>query len=658
MCGICGEVRLGLRGHPDGVRMETLREMAATIVHRGPDDEGFYLSPDERCGFGFRRLSIVDLARGHQPQSNEDGTVWIVYNGETYNHAELRVELEAKGHRFRTRCDTEVIIHLYEDMGADCVNRLRGMFAFAIWDERAQTLLLARDRLGIKPLYWTRLRRGGLRFASEIKALLAPNDIRPQMDLRSLYDYLTFLVAPAPRTMFDGISKLPAGHTMTVDANGRETVRQYWDAVVETQYGKPDEWYSEQVRALLRESVHLRMMSDVPFGAFLSGGLDSTTNVALMTEVMDHPADTFSVGFQEHTGLNEFSEAQQAAMQFRTSHHEICIDDNDMLRLLPRLIYHQDEPLADPVCVPLFYVAQLTRQSKVIVGHVGEGSDELFFGYNGYWQTLRLYRKLWRHAARIPGPLRGLGQRAILPVMNEVARRHRYGRYMRDYSERLLSSQELFWGGNVAVTDRLKHELLGPALRPIAKGWSSHSVVQEIYDAYAAKKPDADFIQRMIYIELKLRLPELLLMRVDKMTMANSIEARVPFLDHKLVEFALSIPSEVLVRDGQKSVLKRAVRGIIPDWVIDRKKMGFGGPTTQWFRGVLREPIRGVFAESRLLREGVLELAPILRLLDDHQAERTDYGMPLWALLNVVLWYERWCEGSDATLQRLSGASG
>lgn len=662
MCGICGIYEYGVS--EPGVTHSLVAAMRNTMTHRGPDDAGVYLSADRRVGLGHRRLSIVDLSpAGHNPIPNEDQTVWITFNGEIYNHAKLRKPLEERGHVYRSRTDTETIIHLYEERGLDFVHELEGDFAIALWDEANRRLVLARDPLGVKPLYYT-IADGRLIFASEIKAILAHPAVSRDIDEQALYHYLTFLTTPAPQTLFAGIQKLPAGCMLTCDAKGDIKVIRYWDAIVtrsEWQNGsEPDEEeLAQEVLRLLTESIEKRMMSDVPFGVFLSGGVDSTANVALMARLMSQPVRTFTVGFHDCPAYNEVAEARAVAREFATDHHEIIIGRQDLIDFLPRLVFHQDEPIADPVCVPLYYVAKLARDSGTTVIQVGEGSDEIFCGYSNYAQYLDLHDYAWRHLAALPAPLRraiaGTGRAAYGATSRWL--RPGWRKVVPDLMRRLATGEELFLSGAVVFAETHKRQLFTPAARERllarcggdADRLSSNSVARADLDRLLAAKPDADQLERMIYQELKLRLSELLLMRVDKLTMATSIEARVPFLDHKLVEFAMAMPQRVKYRDGQtKRVLKRALRGVIPDRVLQRRKQGFGTPLNEWLLEGMSDFVEDRLLYSPLRRREFFDYGYIQRLLREQRAGKVDYSFFLWSLLNLSLWYEQWIEGQGS----------
>jgi asparagine synthase (glutamine-hydrolysing) len=630
MCGICGVFNFG-RSEP--VTPELVEAMSDTMLHRGPDDGGLYMSPDHRVGLGFRRLSIVDLVGGHQPMANETDDVWIVFNGEIYNHADHRSELERRGHRYRTRADTETIVHLYEEFGADCVNHLRGMFAFAIWDERQQRLFLARDRIGIKPLYYT-VRDGVFLFASEIKALLSHPLVSRELDQEALHHYLTFASTPAPFTLFKGIQKLPPGHTMTVSAGGDISTRRYWDPACFREDDPPrPEWeYVERLRDKLRESVKLRMMSDVPFGVFLSGGLDSSLNVALMSELMDRPVDTFSVSIEGDQVSDEFHWARQVAKEFGANHHETTINDQTFVDFFPKMVHHQDEPLADPVCVPIHYVSELARKNGTIVVQVGEGSDELFCGYTGWQRYLSFYNRAWKPFIRMPGLLRGAAAKLVGPALSPTRR---------DFLDRAAHDRELFWSGAVAFWESEKRDLL--LNRQNGNGrLDSFDIVRAHLDRLDVLSPGDDQLHRMTFLELNQRLPELLLMRVDKMSMAQSIEARVPFLDHKVVELALSMPSSLKYRDGEtKYVLKRAAEGILPREIIYRQKAGFCGSSRNMLSPRLLQFSQQVLPAASIIREH-FEPRAVQALLDDQRDRRADNSFKIWNLLNLALWHEHW----------------
>jgi asparagine synthase (glutamine-hydrolysing) len=652
MCGICGIYEYGA-GEP-GITPGLVAAMRDTMTHRGPDDAGVYVTPDRTVGLGHRRLSIVDLsAAGRNPMRNEDGRIWITFNGEIYNHESLRQPLIEKGYRYRSRTDTESVIYLYEEYGLDFVHQLDGFFSLGLWDEGRRTLVLVRDRIGKKPLYYC-VGGGRLIFASEIKAILAHPAVSRDIDEEALYHYLTFLATPAPSTLFAGINKLPPGSMLTCNARGDISITRYWDAITPSApFEMNEEECAEEIRRLLSESVKKRLMSDVPFGVFLSGGIDSTAIVSMMPGMLDTPVRTFTVGFRDDPQYNELEYARDVAKEYGTEHHEVIIGQQELLDSLPDLIFHQDEPTADPVCVPLLYVSDLARQTGTKVVQVGEGSDELFCGYDDYKFYLELHNRVWRHLVTLPRPIRRTIEVAGLGFYYGGGRRFlpKGRKMMPDLLRRIAQGEELFWSGAFVFDEINKNKLLSPAvidrLRQADHGRAptSHSIVRADLERLLAQKPDADQLQRMIYLDLKLRLAELLLMRVDKITMATSVEARVPFLDHKLVEFAMSIPSNLKYKNGQtKYILKRALAGQIPDRVLKRKKKGFGAPISEWMLDRLGGFLEhSIFASSLRQRE-LLDYNFIRQILNDHRSRRVNNSFFLWSLLNLSLWYDQWIE--------------
>lgn len=632
MCGICGVYSFGQNRPPvDEEYVQTMRDL---IAHRGPDDAGVYLSPNGKVGLANRRLSIIDLsAAGRQPMCNEDGSVWIAYNGEVYNFADYRAELEAAGHTFRSNTDTEVTIHLYEEYGHDVVHKLRGMFAFAIWDERKNELFFARDRIGVKPLYYT-LHDGRFIFASEIKSILLDPAIPREVDEEALYHFLTFLITPAPSTLFKGIYKLPPGYRGVVRADGTLHTEEYWDIFdgVHRHAGQSESYYTEGIAEMLRESIGLRMISDVPFGVFLSGGIDSSANVALMAEQMNQPVQTFSVGYRRHPEFNELDDARYAADLFGADYHEVRIDVPDLMSFLPTMVYHQDEPIGDPVCVPLYYVSKLAKDSGTTVIQVGEGADELFAGYTHWPQLLRFQRGVWQWYRRAPQFARDFALTAANLSYDSVRD---------EYIRRGTAGEELVWSGGEAFGEGQKRLLLSEAFRRRVGDLTSHDVVRQHRLNFDQRGPQDGYLAWMSYIDLKMRLPELLLMRVDKMTMATSVECRVPYLDHEFVSFVMGIPQDIKLNGLQrKHIFKKAMAGILPENIIERPKRGFALPIHDWFLETL-----GDLAAAKLR----------------DFAARTDYFDPgyvgrllgrgdqlTWVALNFVLWHEYWIEGLGA----------
>jgi asparagine synthase (glutamine-hydrolysing) len=663
MCGIAGLL------HPPGtgtVEPELLDGMARAIAHRGPDGCGLWLAPDRRVGLAHRRLSILDLSdHAAQPMSNETGTVQVAFNGEIYNHARLRPQLEAAGHRFRTdHSDTEILVHGYEEWGIDgLLERLDGMFAFALWDDGRSMLHLARDRVGIKPLYFARI-GGALAFASEIKALLAHPRLVRDVCAPALWHTLSFLTPPAPLTLFEGIFKLPAGHRLEVSAAGRLTALRWWRAgpgrgepVAHLSAAARRDHYVQGIRARLEAAVTSHLAADVPVGAFLSGGVDSSTLVALMSRLAGGRVNTFTVGFSDHTHLNELDWAQRVAREFSTEHHIVTLGEPEMDAYLDDLIHSQDEPIADWVCIPLHFVSEIVRKVGVKVVMVGEGADELFCGYSSWMSWLGLHARAWGPWRRwLPRPARALAAGLAGPLA--WARPDLASRL--DILDRAARPDgELFWTGAVSLWESQKNALVpdnaafagSPAAAELVDAgllppsWlqpDSARVPGHVLAAFDGAFPGCDQLTRMAHMELNLRLPELLLMRVDKISMASSIEARVPFLDHHLVDFALDIPQADKIAGGAKSLLKQAVRGLIPDAVIDRPKMGFGAPMAQWLRGDFGRRARAEILSSSLLDRFGFSRKAVAAMIDDHAAGRRDASLPIWVLWNIAAWNRRW----------------
>jgi asparagine synthase (glutamine-hydrolysing) len=635
VCGVCGILAFN-DGFPADENV--IAHMRDSLVHRGPDDAGTWRSPSGRVAFGHQRLSIVDLSpAGHQPMANEDETIWITYNGEVYNHRALRAELEARGHRYHSHTDTETILHLYEEEGPACVERLQGMFAFAIWDERRRELFLARDRLGIKPLYYAQL-AGGVLFASEIKALLEHPSIVADLDEDAFNQYLTFACTPAPLTLFTGIRKLAPAERMVVTRDGAIRSEIYWSPFspqAAAEVVQLDEaQVQERLLTLLRSSIRKRMMADVPFGVFLSGGVDSSTNVALMSELMNEPVRTFSVGFKEFDRYNELEYAREISQMFRTDHHEVILDTDDFASFLPDLIYHQDEPIADWVCVPLHFVARLAREHGTIVVQIGEGSDELFHGYDWYVRYGRLEQRYGELFRRLPPLVR----RGVARSVTAVSQRGRRSGWFAEMLGNAADGRLPFWGGALVFQGDLKRRVMSNGQGDT----DTYATIEKLWREVDEQLPGADLRQRMTYVELKRRLAELLLMRVDKMTMATSVEARVPFLDHELVEFVLALPPEFKVRGKTgKYILKQAVSDILPERIVTRPKQGFGAPLAEWFRADLGARAQQWIRKSSLAERALLDYDEVDRLWADHRAG-TNRAMQLWNLLNVSAWYDFW----------------
>ena len=623
MCGICGVVNT--RPDPD-----LIRTLTADLERRGPDDEGTWLG--EQAALGFRRLAIIDpTPGGHQPMASEDGRDVLVFNGEIYNHAEIRAELEELGgHRWRTdHADGEVIVHAFEEWGIDCLHRFRGMFAFALWDGRRDELWLVRDRIGIKPLYWA-VHRGRVVFASEIKALLTDPQLERTVDQESLYHYLSFLTTPAPRTLFRGISKLAGGTWLRASLDGSVRVERWWDAWDEAAplEGRPDEELAALLLDELRTSVRYRKVSDVPVGVFLSGGLDSSTNAMLFSEGEEQPVRTFAIGYDADypSYPNELGWARLAADAAGAEHRERIVSLDDALAFLPELARLHDEPIADPVAVPLYYVSELARSTGVAVAHAGEGADELFLGYPRWRTMLRL-----EHANRWPVPR--LVKR--LAVAASAAPPGLAARWEREYLRRGAAGLPVFWGGAEAFSEAAKHRLLSPRLRRELGGLSSWDALAPVRARFEERAWEPSPLNWMTYLDLNVRLPDLLLARIDRMSMAVSLEVRVPFLDQRVVGLALSMPTAAKAQGGElKRLLKLAVRGLLPEVLVERPKQGFRMPVDEWFGerlgDVTRKEVDAFCRETDLLDRAAVTAA----------LERP--GRDAWYLLNLALWWREW----------------
>ena len=666
MCGIVGSFQITGR-EP---REDVIVAMRDKMSHRGPDGAGVWTSPDHRATFGHRRLSIIDLsAAAAQPMVNASGTVAVTFNGEIYNHMDVRRELEALGkYAWRTdHSDTEMLLHAYEEWGVECVKRFYGMFAIGIYDARVPgrpVMHLVRDRVGIKPLYFTRTSRGEWLFASEIRALIAHPHVTAEMDRTAFWHYLTFIVTPAPLTLFRNIFKIPAGHIVTVDHDGRATARQFWDcrpdrATTLTEKDISEDEAVAEVTRLLKQSISRRMVSDVPFGVLLSGGVDSSLNVALMSELMSRPVTTFTIGYEGKDDYNEFQFARQVSKRYQTDHHETLITQKEAQDFLPLLVRLQDEPIADNVCIPLYFLARLVRQTGTTVVQVGEGADENFLGYwwcehyrqkyQSVYQPARQSRSWWqRFRARAKASTPGVSGEDL-----EIIKRAEAG-------------QELFWGGAVCwwgdmrerltPGDRAFHQEINcpvEGLMPDShRQLDSHAVVDHYLGGLTGQLAEPEVLQKIPYMEMKLRLPEHLLMRVDKLTMAHAVEARVPFLDHDVVEFATRLPASYKLKDGVgKHVLKRAAAPYLDDALVHRRKQGFGAPMEEWFReGDFGPRCLAALERSQLSQEGYFDTTFVADLLKGQMQGRGGYSFQLWTIMNAVLWHASWIEGREDIL--------
>jgi asparagine synthase (glutamine-hydrolysing) len=644
VCGICGVFHFD-RG--EKIERSLLEAMNRQIVHRGPDDAGFYLS--ENVGLAMRRLSIIDLQTGHQPVSNEDETIWIVYNGEIYNHAELRTSLEARGHRYRSKSDTETIVHLYEEYGRDCVQHLRGMFAFVLWDQRRRKLFAARDRIGIKPFYYFR-KAGMFLFASEIKSLLAHPAARAQLNQAGIPEYLAFGYLSGEDTLFEGVHKLLPGHTLELDETGALRIESYWDLPSPGGIGvKPESYYAETYRTMLEDCVGSHLMSDVPLGVFLSGGLDSSAVAALMTKIRREPIETFSVGYEE-AAYSELPYARTVAEHLGSVHHEVRVSRKEFFDALPQLIWHEDEPLVWPSSVSLYFVARLARE-RVTVVLTGEGSDETLAGYTRYPWTLwnarfdKVYRSLTpegfrRHIREAVADSSWLGP--------DLRRKLQHTFLGRDGNSWASFYFDNFYSG-FSGRDQL-------SLLADTSEWTAEAPYRN--SLFWWEKSSGDLLARLLYTDIKTYLVELC-MKQDNMSMAASIESRVPFLDHVLVEFAAKIPSRYKTRGlAGKCILKSAVQDLLPESIIHRRKMGFPTPFHGWLAGEQLDVVEDTLLESRSLGRGLFRPEGVRRVLSEHKTGKKDHSEKIWRLLNLELWHRVFIDReSDVRLELTQAGS-
>jgi len=642
MCGICGIVNF------EGVQREEITRMMDLLKHRGPDDQGLFLNGI--VGLGHRRLSIIDLKTGAQPITNEDQTVWVVFNGEIYNYRSLREELIARGHRFETETDTEVIAHLYEEYGEKCVTRLRGMFAFAIWDTKHNRLFAARDRLGQKPFFYVQ-RETGLAFASEIKALVAWDPSLAKMDLRSLDQYLTLRIIAPPHSMFRSIRKLPPAHTLTFDSKTGLRVERYWDLEYEPKITGSDDDLVDELEARLIDCLKLHMISDVPVGAFLSGGLDSTLVVALMMKhVASEPIQTFSLGLP-YREYDEAPYARMVAERYGTHHYEKTITPS-LVQTLPRLVWHLDEP-SDPLAVCSYLIAAMAREHvKVVLG--GDGGDELFGGYDRYYGNI--------YAGYYAGLPRILRERVLGPLIGMVPD----GRWYKSRGHQLKWLHRLsFLEGGTRYARSLgyfyfgeafREDIYGPIMQDAVRGFDPESPICDAFGRAHA----SDLVDRMLYADTQVRLPDHSVMILDRMTMAHGLEARSPFMDHEIAEFAAHLPTRLKVRGRSlRYIQMRLAERYLPKPLLDRPKQGFSSALPYMLKDEYRLLFGLFLKDSHLARDGVLQQVAIHKLIEEHRVGQADHGNRLWLLLNSEVWYRMFVEGMsvDKLTHEIAGAA-
>ncbi len=622
MCGIAGIIRFD--GRP--VFEQEVRDMCGAMVHRGPDDEGVYIG--DGVGLGHRRLSIIDLHSGHQPVSNEDGSVWIVFNGEIYNYQELRRDLLRNGHTFRTNGDTETIVHLYEELGPRCVERLRGMFAFAIWDTRRREVLLARDRMGIKPLYYAE-QNGELLFSSELKPILQLPHVQRELNWEAVGHLFASLATPANTSIVKGIDKLQPAHVAVASEGRPLRAHRYWDVQFAPNENATEDELVEQLRAELNDAVTLHQVSDVPVGAFLSGGIDSSAVVGMMSQSAAGRFKTFSIGFAE-AGFDELQYARQVAAKFGTDHHDLVLRP-DVVRIVEDLTWYLDEPFGDTSAIPTYMVSKLAaEQVKVVLS--GDGGDEIFAGYDKYVVEGRE-----RQRDRIPRPLRRVAG-AFGSVLPEGTPGRRFLRHMAlDGPARYLDASLMFHG------DEARRLFNRDAFEQVAK-----------HDPWGASLPllnhgGADWLAAVQYRDIHTYLPLDILTKVDRMTMAHSLEARPPLLDHKLVEFAATVPARFRLQDGTtKSLFKKAMRGVLPDQIIDRPKQGFAVPLARWFRGDLSSFAQDLLLSETCRQRGIFNEGYVKQMFSLNARGR-DLDLQLWTMLSFELWCRRFLDASSLT---------
>ena len=629
MCGINGIAFPTNSGRQvDEARLVAMRDI---LEHRGPDDGGVFV--DGNIGLGHRRLSIVDVAAGAQPMWNADRTLCIVYNGEVYNHVDHRDELIAKGYAFQNRSDTETILNLYQEYGRDCVDHLRGMFSFAIWDKRKKELFIARDRFGVKPLYYVHDADGSLFFASEIKALLAADAVKPEINFNALPDQFANHGTSGDETLFAGIKRLLPGHTMVWN-DGRLDVREFWDLSFEPKHTvRSDAEYIEEWRDLFRESVRLRLMADVPLGMFLSGGIDSSAIAAMMSTMVDDPIKTFSVGFREREA-NELEYARLVAKKFGTDHHEITITPDQFFEALPNLVWHEDEPIGFIASVPLYFVSKLAQQHvKVVL--TGEGSDETLAGYGRYQKALSLLNYGEKYESVAPAFIRNAVRGGVATLPNVINRK-----LDRTFLSRDSDIESLFLDNFAVFPKAMQKDLFSRKVCERITDSNPYHLQNELIS-----RSDADdVLDKLLYADTKTYLHELL-MKQDQMSMAASIESRVPFLDHKLVEFTARMPREMKLRGGTtKWILREAMKGILPPEIIDRPKMGFPVPVGNWLRGPYKHIVDEYVLGPRPSARGIFDSGFVNKLVARHNGGE-NHDERLWSLINFEIWQRTFIDG-------------
>ncbi|MDD5132684.1 MAG: asparagine synthase (glutamine-hydrolyzing) [bacterium] len=629
MCGICGIYNFS---SPGPVLPENIEKMCQALVHRGPDDRGSHISGP--IGLGHRRLSIIDLQTGQQPIYNEDKSVVVIFNGEIYNFPELRQQLSAKGHCFYTQTDTEVVAHLYEEYGRDCVKHLRGMFAFAVWDEKNRKLLLARDRVGKKPLVYA-IRNGALVFASELKALLAWPGFQPGIDPEAIHYFITYQYVPSPLTIFKEIRKLPPASILECSADGKIEIYRYWDLDFRPKIKVNETEAAELVREKLTAAVKMRLLSDVPLGAFLSGGLDSSIIVGLMSCLSSQPVKTFSIGFEEDD-FSEIGYACLVAKHFKTQHQEFIVKPNT-IEILPKLVWHYNEPFGDSSALPSYYVARETKRF-VTVALNGDGGDENFAGYLRYRANML--------AARLDFLKPLLANSALQKVIGSLPHREHQKNRLRAFKRFALALGETPARRNIAwhciFDQQYQSQLYSDSFKQTVAATDSYQYLTAVFNQARA----GNFLEQLLYTDIMTYLPEDLLVKMDIACMANSLEARSPFLDHEFMELAASLPAQMKLKGQQsKYILKKAFAPILPPEILKRGKMGFGVPIEKWFRRELKDYVRDILLSQRSSQRGYFRREFVEKLIQQHAAGKMNHGYRLWSLLNLELWHRIFIDG-------------
>ncbi len=620
MCGITGILNLDKNKPVDEA---SIRKMAASIIHRGPDDEGFYIN--QNVGFGFRRLSIIDLSTGHQPISNEDGTIWIIFNGEVYNYPELRKSLISRGHQFKTKTDTETIVHLYEEYGKDCVQHLRGMFAFAIWDDNKKQLFCARDRFGIKPFFYY-IDFDRFVFGSEIKTILNAGKVNQDLDFAALDSYLTYKYITDDRTIYQSIKKLKAGHTLEISWKGNQPdfrIQKYWDLHCQPDNSKTELQWCEALEIILSDAVQMRLISDVPLGAFLSGGIDSSVVVALMAQHSSKPVKTFSIGFPEKE-FNELPYAREVSKKYGTEHYEQIVEP-ESVSLLPKLVATYDEPFADASAIPTYYVSKFAREHVTVVLS-GDGGDELFAGYNTYPRLSRLHKY-----NRLPHVFNKAFWGAVHEVIPNKIKGKRASYHLSKHRKEVGAYFALWMQSE---RKRLYHPELWDSLNGTTAENYKKMLLQDANGA--------DFLFKMQALDIKTYMVDDILTKVDRASMMNSLEARVPILDHKVAELSARIPSKFKLKGNQKKyIFKKAFGKYLPDSVLNHKKQGFSVPMKMWFKDSLKEYVNDRLNAQNTSLSYYLNMKYVQQIVDDHHKGMRDMNEKIWSLIFLDAWLEQ-----------------